>query len=389
MTPSASEGAKASPHTSRCCAGAGVLSCGAVLVAILFAGTLPRAPATSFGDGLLFWLQLAPQLFGTPLNTHPNRLRKEETYREGLSALPTDIDAVSNTDWIKQLRETMARTGEPAVVRGAQLEESRFGNLTELTVPKLKEIFGQTRVAVFTHMTNDVSAVDMPFSEYTERMGDPSELLYARAMPDFNDIWTKRMDLEWIASEVLGLPWSYAFTKLTAGGDMQGRLPLAFVGGKHVWTQAHCDVGTSIFLMVQGRKRWVLYPPTQSQYMYPYGQFRNVAYNAGLDVFSPNASSAPLFSKARGYEVTLHAGDVLIFPSFWWHGVQNLDDETVGIDVPVIDILGSWRRNSPLTLHSLLNPYMIRDVIKTLSNGGSMRGVFFAGYRKDGRKEGE
>ena len=135
---------------------------------------------------------------------------------------------------------------------------------------------------------------------------------------------------------MLGLPYSYALTKLTAGGsDMGGRLPLAFVGGRHVWTQAradcccvcvqlcwaqlcwlhcadrqcperipsdncvgcialigsilsafliwqaHCDIGTSIFLMVQGRKRWVLYPPSQSQYMYPYGQYRNVAYNAG------------------------------------------------------------------------------------------------------------
>uniref|UniRef100_A0A7S2JGG2 JmjC domain-containing protein n=1 Tax=Haptolina brevifila TaxID=156173 RepID=A0A7S2JGG2_9EUKA len=235
-------------------------------------------------------------------------------------------------------------------------------------------------------MTNKKPAVDMPFGEYADRLTDPSALLYARAMPDIHDVWAKEIDLHWLANQVLQLPFGYEFTRLTAG-DM--RLPLAFVGGKHVWTQVHCDVGTSAFLMIEGRKRWVLYPPSQSQYMYPYGQYRNVAYNAGLDVFAPNMSQTPLFAKARGYEVTLEPGDVLIFPSFWWHGVQNLDEHTLGIDVPMIDIAGSWRRNMPLLLHSLLNPYVLADSISAVRNGGSLRGVFFAGYRKEGQKRGE
>lgn len=83
------------------------------------------------------------------------------------------------------------------------------------------------------------------------------------------------------------------------------------------------------------------------------------------------------------------AGDVLFFPSFWWHGVQNLDDETVAVDLPLIDILGSWRRNAIFTLTSLLNPNVIGDSIGALLTGGSLRGVFFAGYRKEGLKEGE
>jgi len=80
---------------------------------------------------------------------------------------------------------------------------------------------------------------------------------------------------------------------------------------------------------------------------------------------------------------------VLFFPSFWWHGVQNLDDETVAVDLPLIDILGSWRRNAIFTLTSLLNPNVIGDSIGALLTGGSLRGVFFAGYRKEGLKEGE
>lgn len=169
-------------------------ACGAVIIAVLMTGKVPRADDSSLSEALIFWLQLAPQLFGSPQNTHPNRAAREgATYRDGLSALPTDVNTRSNPDWLAQLRREMAATGEPAVVRGVmETEQSRFGNLTELTVSRLKELYGQTRVQVFTHMTNDMSAVDMPFSEYTERMGNSEELLYARAMPDHLDIWTKR-----------------------------------------------------------------------------------------------------------------------------------------------------------------------------------------------------
>ena len=93
------------------------------------------------------------------------------------------------------------------------------------------------------------------------------------------------------------------------------------------------------------------------------------------------AAAAAFFRAARRWRSA--------FVSFWWHGVQNLDDETVAVDLPLIDILGSWRRNAIFTLTSLLNPNVIGDSIGALLTGGSLRGVFFAGYRKEGLKEGE
>jgi len=66
--------------------------------------------------------------------------------------------------------------------------------------------------------------------------------------------------------------------------------------------------------MLHGRKRWVFFRPTQTRWMYPYGQYRNVAYNAGLDVFAPNLTEVPLFANARGYEVVLQPGVRRIHP---------------------------------------------------------------------------
>eukprot|EP00656_Telonema_subtile_P017691 TRINITY_DN19533_c0_g1_i3.p1 TRINITY_DN19533_c0_g1~~TRINITY_DN19533_c0_g1_i3.p1 ORF type:complete len:173 (-),score=26.30 TRINITY_DN19533_c0_g1_i3:34-552(-) len=171
------------------------------------------------------------------------------------------------------------------------------------------------------------------------------------------------------------------------GGSTGGNLPLSFIGSEKVSSQAHSDIGTSIFLMVQGRKRWLFWSPTETPYMYPYGQQCNVAYNAGVNVFKPDFEMYPEFQKASGYEVTLQPGDVLFFPSMWWHAVQNLDRITIGTDVPMIDILGSWQRNSIFTACSLLNPRLMMNMVNAAWKGLSMREIFFQGYVVDDDKK--
>lgn len=163
----------------------------------------------------------------------------------------------------------------------------------------------------------------------------------------------------------------------------QSGIPQMFVGSSHVWTQMHCDVTSSTFIMVEGQKRWLLFPPTETLYMAPYGHHRNVAFNTEFDVFHPDLESHPAFAKARGFEVVLEPGDVLFFPSFWWHAVQNKDAVTVCIDIALIDPWGSWRRNSMLTIATLLNPNIIWDLVKVISTGQTVRELSFRGYRSD------
>eukprot|EP00656_Telonema_subtile_P017692 TRINITY_DN19533_c0_g1_i4.p1 TRINITY_DN19533_c0_g1~~TRINITY_DN19533_c0_g1_i4.p1 ORF type:complete len:383 (-),score=66.10 TRINITY_DN19533_c0_g1_i4:34-1182(-) len=355
---------------------------GAVAVALLAVSLTSAVP---LGGGLSFWSKLLPQIWNLSESVNIPDFERPHTsnHTANLVPLPTVISG-KDPNWREYLASSIHTS--PVVVRGLMYSEAaRFGNVSTMNFETFKEIYGDYEVSAFTHMTKDKSAIKMKYSDYHKRMTEGEEL-YARAVPDLGFL-TQNVDLEWLAS-LLGKSWSLWLTLISAmGGSTGGNLPLSFIGSEKVSSQAHSDIGTSIFLMVQGRKRWLFWSPTETPYMYPYGQQCNVAYNAGVNVFKPDFEMYPEFQKASGYEVTLQPGDVLFFPSMWWHAVQNLDRITIGTDVPMIDILGSWQRNSIFTACSLLNPRLMMNMVNAAWKGLSMREIFFQGYVVDDDKK--
>jgi len=84
----------------------------------------------------------------------------------------------------------------------------------------------------------------------------------------------------------------------------------------------------------------------------------------------------------------LEPGDVLFFPAFTWHGVENLDEITVGLDLAMYDTLASLRRNPIPAVGSVFNMRVWAKVLGGLVSGraGSFKAVFFEGYLKDAPK---
>ncbi|KAM3917390.1 tRNA wybutosine-synthesizing protein 5 isoform 2-T2 [Leptodactylus fuscus] len=95
--------------------------------------------------------------------------------------------------------------------------------------------------------------------------------------------------------------------------------------GLQLWT--HYDVMDNLLIQVTGTKRVVLYSPRDSPYLYLSGDKSEV-----LDVDNPDLVRYPLYSQARRYECTLHAGDVLFIPALWFH---NTVAEEFGVGVNV------------------------------------------------------
>lgn len=337
-----------------------------------------------------WWLLYFPELtvLKAPTNSPPEYKdphgRFEVKYNpvpHSIKPLADDVDA-SDPEWRHRVRDCAGN--RPIVVRNLmQVHSNRFGAVPNMTHKSLLDVYGDTHISVFTHMSRDRSAIKMTYEDFVERMHDENTQYYARAIPDVHGIFSKNIDKKWLAG-LLGLKEGLKLTNYMSTGRNSNytNVPLLFVGTSHVWSQAHCDVGTSAFLMVEGRKRWFFYSPEQTPYMHAYGQRRNVAYNSAVDVFNPDLERSPEFKKARGFEVILHAGDVLFFPSFWWHGVQNLSPETVGIDLPIIDLGGSFRRNFPLALATVFNPFLVTDYIYSMlfENGRSLPDIYFDGY---------
>ncbi|XP_072817619.1 tRNA wybutosine-synthesizing protein 5 isoform X3 [Vicugna pacos] len=83
----------------------------------------------------------------------------------------------------------------------------------------------------------------------------------------------------------------------------------------------------NFLIQVTGKKRVVLFSPRDAQYLYLSGTKSEV-----LNIDNPDLAKYPLFSKARWYECSLKAGDVLFIPALWFHNVIS-EEFGVGVNV--------------------------------------------------------
>ncbi|MBN3299281.1 JMJD4 protein, partial [Amia calva] len=104
-----------------------------------------------------------------------------------------------------------------------------------------------------------------------------------------------------------------------------------YMGPKGSWTPFHADVFRSYSWSanVCGRKKWLLYPPGQEEYL------KDCHGNLAFDVTSPvlqDEKLYPQYHKAcQPLEVIQEAGEVIFVPSGWHHQVYNLED-TISIN---------------------------------------------------------
>lgn len=340
----------------------------------------------------LFWLNLVPELLGKPLHhpahhyVDPSKPLRRHT-SSSISPLPDDVPE-EHPNWQAEFEKVGGQ--RPIVVRKLiQREPARFGNLLQLANSEgLQRLFQNKQVPVFTHMTKDKSAVKMDFAKYIESCKqqsadtmNASSLVYARALHDESGTIPNSIDSSWLSGLWSGGKTQTWMTKALMA-DLSDLFHI-FAGSSPSWTQCHCDISTTNFMMIEGRKRWRFYSPPQTPFLYPYGQMLNSAYNTAVDVHHPDMASFPEFKKAEGYEVTLEPGDVLFFPSMWWHAVENLDPMSTGIDFAFIDVLGSLKRNPLFTITSLLNPNLIMTSVRGILSGRGLLASFFDSYLVD------
>lgn len=134
----------------------------------------------------------------------------------------------------------------------------------------------------------------------------------------------------------------YASNKPTVAGKVPPGYLLSqlFMGiFPSLGVQFHCANYNNLFFMVQGRKRWTFVDPAHSFFLYPTfprlmrNSISRLTWNA---VHAENskeliAKHYPLYRYAPKYQFVLEPGDMLYNPSWNWHMVENLDDESIGV----------------------------------------------------------
>ena len=72
---------------------------------------------------------------------------------------------------------------------------------------------------------------------------------------------------------------------------------------------------------VYGEKRFVLFDPTQSEFLYRRGDERSGGdyILSAVDPWRPDFKAHPLFDRAKPLSVVIGKGDTLFVPAGWWH----------------------------------------------------------------------
>ncbi|QDL09655.1 cupin-like domain-containing protein [Brasilonema octagenarum UFV-E1] len=96
-------------------------------------------------------------------------------------------------------------------------------------------------------------------------------------------------------------------------------------------THLHHDPVESVLCQVRGRKRILLFEPKQSSFLYPFPKNSKVPFMSQLNIDQPDIDKFPQFRNAKYIECILEPGEILFFPSFWWHQVYSLDELNISV----------------------------------------------------------
>jgi histone arginine demethylase JMJD6 len=129
-----------------------------------------------------------------------------------------------------------------------------------------------------------------------------------------------------------------------------------YIGGKGgSFPVLHYDGAAShAFLMqIYGRKKFILYSPSQERFLYPSPEKPNLSMVNSID--APDLDKFPLFAHAVPITFVLEPGEMAFIPSRWWHTTKML---TPSISVSINTVNQSnWqalidyvamRQNNPL-----------------------------------------
>ncbi|KAM4888934.1 HSPB1-associated protein 1 isoform 2-T2 [Thomomys bottae] len=113
-----------------------------------------------------------------------------------------------------------------------------------------------------------------------------------------------------------------------------GQESTLWIGSMGAHTPCHLDsYGCNLVFQVQGRKKWHLFPPEDTPFLYPTRiPYEESSVFSKVNVVNPDLQHFPGFQQARRHVVTLSPGQVLFVPRHWWHYVESIDPVSVSIN---------------------------------------------------------
>jgi len=201
----------------------------------------------------------------------------------------------------------------PVVIVGGA---KQWPAISRWTTEYLKNKLGETEVKVSIGNKTDSSfglisktvRTDMPFSRFVDLMDSSDETQYYLNLQrnSYVDDSGKRVESD--------LDIAYTFFKddfVDPPFMKHFRIKETnfWMGPDELVSRLHHDASENVLCMVHGTKRFVLFPPSQSKYLYPFKEKQK--HFSQVDIDHPDYEQFPLLKKASPTECIAHQGDML------------------------------------------------------------------------------
>ena len=146
--------------------------------------------------------------------------------------------------------------------------------------------------------------------------------------------------------------------------DFGDRNPLISIWiGTQTRIAAHNDLPLNLACIVAGKRRFTLFPPSQTENLY-IGSFEWTPASRPVslvDFYNPNFQEHPKFRKAMNEARVAIAeeGDALFIPSMWWHHVEAIETFNVLVNYWWRDVPSFLGTPQDALIHGM---YAIRDL---------------------------
>lgn len=184
------------------------------------------------------------------------------------------------------------------------------------------EVTMQDNIGV-TDRDNPQTYSHMKMSEYIAELrgGSKRYLKFSRVIKDLN-ILGKYFKADWLNKfkSIFGFSNTYYF----------------FIGGKDTKTPIHDGYAATVFIQVEGQKKWIFYAP-EDRFFLGVRPERRSYYYSNANPYRTDEADFPLIKYAQRHEVIMNPGDVLWFSPLVFHQVENLSD-SIGVAYKFVDI---------------------------------------------------
>eukprot|EP01099_Mayorella_cantabrigiensis_P000657 TRINITY_DN1289_c0_g1_i1.p1 TRINITY_DN1289_c0_g1~~TRINITY_DN1289_c0_g1_i1.p1 ORF type:complete len:432 (+),score=83.74 TRINITY_DN1289_c0_g1_i1:58-1353(+) len=219
---------------------------------------------------------------------------------------------VPEFDWQKrtpeEFYEEFGKHPHPVVMRGFLNQNKAL--MEKFTFDKLVEVYGEENVFLSKPQGDGIPGKLKEVMDPNNYLHN-SEALFKR-YPEIHDL--------------------FEFERLEPYLQKKVGYCQIFIGLKGTGAPFHCAPVWNFFYMLDGRKRWYFVDQYDSCLFYPlwtFGRAAGVSLIIYPDDYSESACGE--FKYCPYYETEIGPGDILFQCPWWWHGVRNTTEKTVGV----------------------------------------------------------